>query len=167
MLFPDESVESLKVMLYRWKTDGKVKTLKNGLYELCYPRDLTLPDLYIANKLYNPSYVSLQTALSIYSIIPEVSMSVTSVTTKTTRKFKNSHGSFFFRTIKPEYFAGYRITDYNGFYVFIAEPEKAVIDFLYLNNEKYRFDMDVIKELSKSKLNKYSKLMKVDLHKLC
>ena len=83
--YPNETPANLKKLLYRWKQKGYLQSLKKGLYELTYPKDLIIPDLYIANKIYQPSYVSLATALSNYSIIPEVSMSVTSVTTNKTK----------------------------------------------------------------------------------
>jgi len=85
--YPNEKTSSLKKLIYRWKNKEWICTLKRGLYELSYPKDFTIPDMYIANRLYEPSYVSLETALSNYSIIPEVSMAVTSITPKPTRKF--------------------------------------------------------------------------------
>src|SRR3989338_1314853 len=100
--FPNEKRENIKKAIYRWRARGWVMALKRGLYELTYPEDFSVPDMYIANHLYGPSYVSLETALSNYSIIPEVSMAVTSITTKTTRKFKNKHGLFIYRAVKPE-----------------------------------------------------------------
>lgn len=171
--YPDEKTDTLKRMFGRWKEKGWLYLLKRGLYELTYPKDYNLPDIYIASKLYSPSYISLETALSNFSIIPEVSMAVTSVTTKPTRKFKNKHGLFIYRTFKPEFFTGYYLEKHGVFDIFIAEPEKALIDFLYFksfrnknfNLKDERLDRDVISGLNKKKLNKYAKLLNINLRK--
>jgi len=130
-----------------------------------------VPDMYVANHLYSPSYVSLETALSDYSIIPEVSMAVTSITTKTTRRFRNKHGLFIYRTVKPEAFAGYYVEREGGFDILMAEPEKALVDFLYFkayHNKKFkledeRLDRDIISRLNRKKLNKYAGYYNMDL----
>jgi predicted transcriptional regulator of viral defense system len=169
--FPTESEENLKKIIYRWKKARLICHLKRGLYELSYPKDFNVPDMYIANVLYSPSYVSLETALSNFSIIPETAMAVTSVTTSPTRKFKNKHGLFIYRTIKINIFTGYYVEKHGNFSVLIAEPEKALVDYFYfkkyidknfdLNEE--RFDKDVILSLDRKKMNQYAKLYNIDL----
>lgn len=169
--YQNEKKCNLKKMISRWKEKGWIYSLKKGLYELTYPKDFNIPDTYVANKLYSPSYVSLETALSNYSIIPEVSMAVTSISTKPTRRFKNKHGLFIYRTIKPGAFAGYYVEKYGIFDILIAEPEKALIDYLYfkrysnkrLNLKDERLDKDVISRLNKKKINKYAKLYHLNL----
>ncbi|MEW5758613.1 MAG: hypothetical protein AB1755_03970 [Candidatus Omnitrophota bacterium] len=172
--FPKENKINLKKMISRWKEKGWLTALKKECYELSYPRDFNIPDFYIANRLYAPSYVSLETALSNYSIISEVAMSVTSVTTKSTRKFKNKHGLFTYRTVKPEAFCGYYVEKQGNFDIFIAEPEKALVDYLYFktyrnkkfNFEEERLDRDIISNLKKKKLDKYAQIYKLNLKEL-
>lgn len=172
--YPEERRDSLKRLIYAWKNKGWIYTLKRGLYELTYPKDFIIPDMYIANRLYSPSYVSLETALSNYSIIPEVSMAVTSITTKPTRRFKNKHGLFIYRTVRPGAFTGYYVEKHGPFDILIAEPEKALIDYLYFKtyrNKKFkleneRMDKDIISKLDKKKLNKYSRQYNIDLKEL-
>lgn len=174
VFYTEESRENLKKLIYRWKKKGWISSLKKGLYELTYPVDFNLPDLYIANRLYYPSYVSLETALSYYSIIPEVSMAVTSITTKSTRRFKNKHGLFIYRTLKKEYFTGYSVEKQRNFDFRIAEVEKAVVDYLYFkirydkkfNIQEERFDKSLLKGLNKEKLKRYAKLFNLDLEVL-
>lgn len=169
--FPKERKENVKTMLYRWKNKGWIYTLKRGLYELTYPNDFTISDLFIANKLYAPSYVSLETALSNYSIIPEVSMAVTSITTKPTRKFNNKHGLFLYRTVRPETYTGYFVEKERGFNIFMAEPEKAFIDFLYFKTcrskkidfKEERLDKNILSKFNKKSLTKYAKLYNIKL----
>lgn len=171
LFYPQEKRAGLKNMLYRWKNKGWIYPLKRGLYEIIYPKDFAIPDMYIANKLYNPSYVSLETALSNYSIIPEVSMAVTSITTKPTRRFKNKHGLFIYHTVKPDVFTGYYIEKQGAFNILIAEPEKALVDYIYFktyrskkfNLKDERLDKDVILGFNKKKLDKYAKLYNLDL----
>ena len=168
---PGEGESTLKKMIYRWRKKGWIVSLKKGLYELTYPKDFNVPDMYTANKLYNPSYVSLETALSNYSIIPEVSMAVTSITTKTTRKFKNKHGLFLYRSIKPLAFTGYYVEKHGNFDILIASPEKALIDYLYFktyrnrsfNPKEERLDKDAVLRLKRRKLDKYAGLYNLNL----
>jgi len=171
LLYPKETNENLGKTMYRWKRTGWLNPLKRGLYELAYPKALNIPDLYIANKMYQPSYVSLETALSHYSVIPEVSMAVTSIATKPTRRYKNSHGFFLYRTVRPALFNGYFIEEIRGFSIFIAEPEKAFIDYLYFQTYRkkkfqlpeQRFDRKKINAFSKKKLKEYAEMYGLDM----
>ncbi|MBF0384613.1 MAG: hypothetical protein HQL27_01950 [Candidatus Omnitrophica bacterium] len=148
-----------------------IYNLKKGLYELSYPRELFIPDFYTAKRLYAPSYVSLETALSNYSIIPEVAMSVTSITSKPTRSFKNRHGLFTYRTVKKEAFCGYYVQKQNSFEYLIAEPEKALIDYFYFKKfddksydiDEARMDRNMLAKLKRPKLNKYAKQFNLTL----
>lgn len=166
-LFPDENLKTLKNNLTRWIRKGRFARLKRELYEFIEPgRQPVIPDLYIANKIYSPSYISLETALSIYSIIPDIAVQVTSVTTRQTRTFKNKYGAFFYRACKRRAFTGYRIMNYEGFKVFIADKEKALVDFIYyrlrsggiIDLKEERFDKNILKKINWAKVNKYAKL---------
>jgi len=163
-LFPEEKKEILRQQIHYWKKRNWIRVLKNGLYEIIYPESKNIPDLFLANKLYSPSYVSLETALSIYNIIPEVAFGVTSITTKPTRELNNFHGFFRYRSIRTRAFIGYRIIEENKFKIKIAEPEKAFADYVYfklydshkINVEEERFDLSVLKKFKKAKLYKYA-----------
>ena len=168
--FPNAKRASLKEVLYRWKKKGWMAPLKRGLYELTYPKDLSIPDMVIANALYHPSYVSLETVLSNESIMPEVSMAVTSITTKPTRKFRNKHGLFIYRTVNPAVFVGYYVEQQKDFEIRIAEPEKALVDFLYFKtyrgkilDDDERLDKTALSKLNKRKIARYAKLYRMDL----
>lgn len=124
--------------LTRWQKKGLVIQLKRGTYQLNETDRKISPSLeFIANQLYSPSYISLEYALGIYGMIPEAVADVTSVSTKKTAAFKNPRGSFVYQHIKREAFRGYKaIKDTQGYSYFIAEPEKAIVDFFYLNLDK-------------------------------
>ncbi|MEK7120088.1 MAG: hypothetical protein AAB824_00935, partial [Patescibacteria group bacterium] len=62
------SAVATSALLHRYKKQGFILQLKQGLY--VFP-DILPPDVYIANKLYSPSYISLEFALSYHGVIPE------------------------------------------------------------------------------------------------
>lgn len=116
--------------LTEWSNAGKVLQLRRGVY--------TLPDnnphpFVVANHLVAGSYVSLQMALDYYHLIPEHVAVVTSVTTGRPSKWENRFGRFVYRHINPALFFGieYRLL-VNGEYAFVATPEKALLDLIYL-----------------------------------
>lgn len=164
-LFPQDKIKTLKNNLGRWTALGYFYRLKRDLYEFVEPgTKSTIPDLYISNRLYFPSYVSLETALSIYNIIPEVAAQVTAITTRPTRVFRNKHGIFLYHSCQKKAFLGYRLISYEGFKVLIADRERSLVDFLYfrlrtareINFRDERFDKDILKKLSWRKVLKYA-----------
>jgi len=133
-------------LLHRYKKQGFIRQLKRGLY--VFPNTLP-PDVYLANKLYSPSYISLEFALSYYGVIPETVYEITSVTTKATRRFQTLGKIFSYRKIKKSAYTGYAIQKQNGFGFYMADAEKAFVDANYLrllNKQKplARFNKDKI-----------------------
>ena len=88
----------------------------------------------LANRLYEPSYISLESALAFYHIIPESVLSVTSISSRKSKQFESNWGALYYRSVKPTYMFGYEVieTAPNRKYS-IARLEKAVLDYLYLN----------------------------------
>ena len=120
---------SAKFLLIRYTRKGLLRRLKRGLYAV----EGELPSQWaLANRLYRPSYISLETALSYHRLIPETVYSVTSVTTRSTREFEVSGVSYSYRTIKRKAYFGYRAIQQDGETVLIAEKAKALADYLYL-----------------------------------
>ncbi|OGX15224.1 MAG: hypothetical protein A2166_00340 [Omnitrophica WOR_2 bacterium RBG_13_41_10] len=168
IFFPKGNKKTVQNQLTDWVKRKYVLRLKRNLYELIEKgaTDIIIPDLYIANRLYFPSYVSMETALSIYNIIPEVAFGVTSVTTSVTRIFKNSYGQFRYFSCQPRAYTGYRINEYSGFKVAIAEKEKAIVDFLYFrfraglqpNFKEERMDKEILCGLNWKRLFKFCEL---------
>lgn len=111
-------------MLERYKNLGIVESPKRGIYLFA---EKHLDPFDIAYHLYTPSYLSFETAMSRYSIIPEVVYATISATTKPTREFVFNGVGYLYRKIKKSAYTGYiREGDH-----FIAEPEKALADYLY------------------------------------
>lgn len=117
-----------------WIKKGELVKLRNGWY--AFADYVKIPDFqeYIANRIYRPSYISLQYALSHYGMIPEAVMQITSVTSLKKDYFKNPFGEFYYQSVKPELMTGYKpLSITGGKTVLFATPEKALFDFLYLN----------------------------------
>jgi len=133
--------------------------LRNGLYTLAS----RLPsELEIANRLYQPSYISFEYALSLHHLIPETVYTITSATTKPTREFEVLGKIYKYYTIKREAFWGYEPNKIRDITVLIAEPEKALVDYLYFVDLKKKTLMERLstKALDKKKALNYAKLFK-------
>jgi len=117
-----------------WQKRGYIRHLAGGYYILA-DREVNDAFLYMAaNRIYTPSYVSLESALAFYQIIPESVLGVTSVSARKTRQFDSAWGQFSYRSIKPAFMFGYEVVITRPDQKFlIASLEKAVLDYLYLN----------------------------------
>jgi predicted transcriptional regulator of viral defense system len=119
--------------LVEWQEKGYIKKVINRWYVFA---DVSKEDnllLWVANRIYQPSYISLETALSYYGLIPEAVYTTTSMSTLKTASFDTSLGTFAYRHVKPKLYFGYRVVEWQGFPIKIAEPEKVILDYLYLN----------------------------------
>jgi len=140
----EECGQAVRNQLNRWQKKGLIIKLKRGIY-LFNKNDRRInPSLvFVSNQLYAPSYVSLEFALSYYGLIPERVVDVTCVSTKKTIRFKNELGVFIYQHIKPSAFRGFKLSkDEHGMPLLFAEPEKAVVDFFYLNLNKFKFNFE-------------------------
>jgi len=154
----------------RWADEGRVEKLRNGLY---LNKDFNLKgnlDYFIvARDLYEPSYVSMTSALRYYNFIPETVYEITSISTRKTKTFDNELGRFCYQSIKPSLFWGYKTVAWHGGYYNMATPEKALLDLAYLEPnfsdrgwlEEMRFDYDeLLTTLDISLMAFYAKVMK-------
>lgn len=122
------SSTTVNLLLHRYQKKGLITRVKRGLY--AFP-DALPPEMYIANRIYDPSYVSLEFALSYHRIIPETVYALTSVTPKSTRHFETLGKIYSYRSIQKSAFTGYRTAQQNGVSFLVAEPEKAFVDANY------------------------------------
>lgn len=120
--------------LSRWVSGGRVHRLRRGLYALAPPYGKVRPHPFVvANRMVRPSYISLQSALSFHGLIPEAVLVTTSVTTGRPGEFTTPLGTFVFRHVQRSLFRGFReIVVGVRQPAFVAEPEKALLDLLYL-----------------------------------
>ena len=139
--------ENLNYQIKKLIKTGELICLKKGLYtSRVYLLTLEkTPGLYeryleyLANITRQPSYVSLEYALAKYGLIPEGVYTITSITLKTPRIFKNSLGNFTYRNIKESLFTGFNNLDFEGKRVKMATKGKSLFDFLYLRKEVPHF----------------------------
>ena len=125
--------------------------LKKGLYAL---KTDPPTEEEIANQLYKPSYISFEYALSFYGLLPEMPYAITSATTKPTRNFTVSSQLFSYKTIKKEVYTGYSLLKQNKHSFFIADQEKAYLDYLYFVYLGKNPTNDRLFSLAKNKINK-------------
>jgi len=119
--------------LNEWQSKGYLIKIRQGWYAFA-DLEITEPILFtIANRIHGPSYVSLEIALSLYGLIPESVYTITSVTSGQTLTLETPLGAFSYRHLKPELLFGYSLREYKGQTYKIAEAEKAVLDYFYLN----------------------------------
>lgn len=126
--FPEEGEHLIRMQLARFRERGLVKSLKRGLY--FFP-DRHFDEFEAANKIYQPSYISLETALNYHGVIPDVPLGqVVSVTPVTTRTFDTPVGVYSYRKIRKGFFWGYCESP-----IRMALPEKALLDFEQFNSK--------------------------------
>lgn len=155
-LFNIHNRQTLYKKIQRLEKQGLIKKLIKGKYLFTFnPSN----DFTIANYLYQPSYISLESALSFYGIIAGFSYQIFSLTPKKSRIFTIDGKDYIYSQIKQSLFWGYeKKEDF-----LIAEPEKALLDYLYFSLKGLRtIDWDEIdlKEIAKKKIAFYAKLFR-------
>ena len=155
-----------RIQIDRWEEKGYLLKIKKGFYALA-EQDIDQSFSFLAaNRIYHPSYVSLEKALKYYGLIPEEIFQITSVSTKKATEFKTPVGNFRYRHISPKLFWAYRLIKTSKNKFLIAEPEKAILDYLYLHAKlKTSFDfkeMRVDKDSFEEHINipKFQKYLK-------
>jgi len=118
--------------LTRWVKQGLLVKLRQGYYS--FPELLRQSDfaLYISNRIYKPSYVSLHSALAFYGIIPEAVTQITAVSSLKTAEFQNDFGVYTYNKVRDDLFFGYELKPFGDKTILFAHPEKALLDLLYL-----------------------------------
>ena len=130
--------ESVRLQLTRWKNSGRVYQLRRGLYAIAPPYQKIKPHPFlIANRMQRASYVSGQSALAFYGLIPDTVQVTLSVTAGRPEHLKTPLGVFEFRHIKPDLLRGYRMVtlpspDQPEQQALVATPGKALLDLIYL-----------------------------------
>jgi len=157
LLAGDVDPNDIRRQLSRWVKAGKIRQLRRGLYMLEPPFQSVTPHTFlIANALVPGSYVSEQSALAYYGLIPEYTPRTVSVTTLRPSQWD---GSFYFQHIAPHFYFGYQsVTLSSQQHAFIAKPEKAFLDLIHLTPHS-----DSPKYLSQLRLQNLEKL---DLNRL-
>ena len=117
-----------------WQGRGYIRPLAAGHYLLAGQAMDEATRFMLANQIYAPSYVSLESALAYYQVIPETVLGVTNISARKTQQFASDWGVFSYRSLQPQWTLGYRVVEARAGRKFkLASLEKAVLDTLYLN----------------------------------
>lgn len=137
-----------------WQKKWYLIKIINNFY--CYSdKNFNLQNLfYISNNIYQPSYISSYSALNYYWIIPEQVIQITWITTNLTKSYKTELWNFKYHNLKKELFWWYEVKKFKNTDYFIADIEKTILDFFYLNKnyktkediEELRFNLGLLKE---------------------
>jgi len=130
--------------------DGDLVNIKRGLYTLSpLSRKSSINALSAAQLIYGPSYISLETALSVHGWIPEGVRDITSVTLRQSKDFDTPIGHFSYVHVPQKIlYAGVtRATDNEGQCWLIASPLKALADYVYSHKLDWTSKDPLIKSL--------------------
>lgn len=154
--------------LTEWQKKGYLQKVVREYYIFTEVTKDTNLWWYVANRVFEPSYISLQSALNYYGFIPEAVFQVLSITTKRTRDLDASSVRFIYRNMKNSCYFGFTLIPLGEHYIRLAEPEKALLDLLYLETslekeddfEAWRFNRPVILEtINMQLMEQYALLM--------
>jgi len=165
-IFSLNEIKNIEPGFYRrrlneWQDKGYIKKVVREYYIFS---DLKLSEeilFKIANRIYLPSYVSLESALSYYHLIPESVYGITSISTRKTYHFRTSIGEFIYRTLKPPLFFGYDLMKFQEKYLKMACIEKALLDYFYLHS-----DIETEQDFESLRINKEMFFEKMNEEKL-
>ena len=130
-----------RLLLHRMKKNGHVFQIQKNRYTLY--KDPFL----IASRIVWPSYISLWSALRYYNLTEQIPHDIWVVTSRKTRRkmIKYSNANIIFIYTKPKYFFGFKKIISNNFEIFIAEPEKVLIDSMLFRKISFSEIASVIK----------------------
>ncbi len=166
--FPVFSIQDIKKRypgfdsrrLVEWQQKNYIQKIRREYY--CFrERKQDEKFLYFAaNKIYSPSYISMESALAYYNLIPEGVFLITSVSARNTARYHTPVGDFSYQQIKPQLNFGYRLIIDQDVAIKVADPEKVILDYFYL--KKLNSDHDI--EALRLNEGRFKEL--VDFHKL-
>jgi len=160
LLSGDVDPNDVRRQLSRWVGVGKLRQLRRGLYTLAPPYQKIIPHPFlVANFLMPGSYVSTQSALAHYGLIPEYVARTWSVTTEHPARWENG---FHFQHLAMHLFFGYQRVDLPQEQSdFLATPDKAILDLAHLTPQA-----DTIDYLRQLRLQNLERLNLDRLHEL-
>lgn len=134
LLAGDVDQNDVRRQLSRWTKTGRIIQLRRGLYTLAAPYQKVKPHPFtVANRMVRGSYVSCQSAMAYYGHIPEYVPTTISVSASRPASWNTDLGTFTYRHIKPAFHYGYTLEELgDGQQAYVATPEKALLDLIYL-----------------------------------
>lgn len=141
--------KSLKVLLSGWKQRDMIYNLGKGYYSV---NSAGVDYLQLATVAAPFSYVSFEYALYYYNLIDQVPSVITLATKGRSKKLNMGNQTFEYSHLKEDLFFGYDLINK----VYIASPEKALADLIYLiarGKRLVELDSLDISKINKNKLN--------------
>lgn len=127
--------DALDFNIKSWIKSGKIISLKKGIYLLRerWEKEGNKQGYleYLANKIYQPSYLSGEYVMAKYGLLTEAVYGLSSVTTAKTKIWRNQLGGFYYYSISSKLYLGYEVAKFYSAPVLAASKSKAVFDFLY------------------------------------
>jgi len=149
LLWNESNVDFVRKKIFRYLKSGKMYSVRKGIYA----KDKNYEKYELATKIFTPSYVSFETVLAKAGIIFQFYGQIF-VASYLTRELTIGGRTYSFKKIKDPV-----LTNRTGIEVkdnyFIASPERAFLDVVYLNKE-YHFD-----NLSNINWNKVSEILPI------
>jgi hypothetical protein len=138
-LFPD-SEDKRYGLVKRAIAGGEIIHIRRGLYCLAPKYQKKKLNLYaLAEHIYGPSYVSLESALSWHGWIPEAVYTLTSASLGKSKEFKTPLGAFSYSRVPQKvFYSGVeRLSDEAGDAFMMAQPIKALADYVYVHKKDW------------------------------
>ncbi len=164
LLLENNNYSNPKTKIERLVKNKQLIFIKRNLYET----NSNIDPFLLTNAIYGPSYISFQTALSYYGLIPEATYKITAATTlkKKSKTFKTSLCTYLYHDIPSNVFPLDLVNlSEENYTCYIASREKAICDMLYILSpvknqkelkellfENLRIDEDLFKNLDLNKL---------------
>lgn len=138
--------QAARNLVHRWCKEGKLIRPKRGLYILGerYKKQPPYFNFQLANILVSPSYISLDTALSHYGLIPERVVEITSVSLKRPKVLSNPLGSFSYRKLCKTAYPHGVVSEGEENSFLIANKEKTLLDKIYFCHSARYFRMSYL-----------------------
>jgi predicted transcriptional regulator of viral defense system len=133
----ERSASATTQALRHLEKQGVVEKIYRGIWGLAGSERLSaasvIPFLFPRTR----AYVSFTSALHLYDIIEQIPQVMTLASPSHTKTIRTRLGTYSVHRIAPSFFAGFRWYKDEGRFL-VAEPEKALVDSLYLSARKKR-----------------------------
>jgi len=133
------SADARRALVKRAIAAGDLIRVRRGVYVLAPEwRKREVHPFVLAQHMYGPSYVSLETALQYHGWIPEAVYSVRCVSLKQTRRFSTPLGDFeFIRVPQSTLYAEVARHELDQQSFLMASPLKALADYVYVHGHAW------------------------------
>ncbi len=137
-------------LIKRAMSAEEILNIRRGLYCLAPEFQKKPVSVYsLAERIYGPSYISMETALSHHGWIPEAVRACTCASFGNSKEFETPLGLFSYKRVPQHtFFLGVkRCKDENGNVFFMAAPAKALADYLYVRRLSWTGTEEPIRSL--------------------